>query len=150
MAPRPRHHEPVDCGALLRAVRHSRLLSQRDLALLAGVRHSTIDRIEAGRTRSPSMALMDRILRATGHALVVVDHHGRLLELDEQRERLFDRSGRRLPAHLPYFKVKWTSSWWGWSRIAWLPSDPAVPTWSYYRLVPSAMNCPEHIWMDAT
>jgi transcriptional regulator with XRE-family HTH domain len=140
-----------DAGLLLRAVRRARGLSQRDLAELAGVRRSTIDRIESGQTRAPSLTLVERILRSSGHALVIADHHGRLLELDEEHERLTDHAGRHLPAHLPYFRVEWSRTyWWGWTRVAWSPSDPTVPEWSYYRPGRLRDYFPEHWWLDAT
>jgi transcriptional regulator with XRE-family HTH domain len=119
---------------LLRAVRRARMLSQRELAALAEVRPSTVDRIESGRTPTPSLALVERILRAAGHALVIADEHGRLLELDDERLRLFDRAYRRFPAHLPAQRIQgYPYEWWGWSRIAWQLNDPKVPTWTFYK-----------------
>jgi transcriptional regulator with XRE-family HTH domain len=115
-------------------VRRWRGISQRELADFAGVRRSTISRIESGQTARPSLELMDRIVRAGGFALVIADVHDRLLELDDHRGRLRDRGGRRYPAHLELFKVRWGGPpWWGWSRIAWLETDQACPEWSFYR-----------------
>jgi transcriptional regulator with XRE-family HTH domain len=123
----------VDPAILLRAVRRARVLSQRELAQTAGVSASTIDRIESGQTRRPSLRLVEDILAATGYRLVVVDHFGRLFEVDEVHARLRDRSDRRFPAHLEAWPLTALDPWWGWSRIAWGPEYPNVPSWVYYR-----------------
>jgi len=141
----------MDAGALLRAIRRSKGIGQRELARRAGVRPSTIDRIESGRTAAPSLRLVDRIVHASGYALVVADDLGRLLDLTDDRLRLRDRGGRRYPAHLPIYSLKgphWPY-WWGWSRIAWTHEDPAVPTWSYFRR-PSRRWNEYWLWIDAT
>jgi len=135
---------------LLRAVRRVRIVSQRELADLAGVRRSTISRIESGETRRPSFELIDRIVRAAGFALVIATVHDQLLELDDELCRLRDRGGRRYPAHLPMFKVKFGGyPWWGWSRIAWSETDQAAPVWSFYRRPTNYRPYP-YYWFDAT
>jgi transcriptional regulator with XRE-family HTH domain len=140
----------VNTGHLLRAVRARRIISQRELAALAGVQRSTVSRIESGQTRNPTLALMDHLVRSAGFALVVVDQFGRLLALDEERSRLRDRGDRLYPAHFSLFQVKWAGPpWWGWSRIAWLENEPAVPKWSFYRRPTGDRPFP-YWWLDAT
>jgi transcriptional regulator with XRE-family HTH domain len=121
-------------GALLRAVRHVRRLSQRELAENAEVQRSVIARIEAG-TSMPRLDTFARLLDAAGHSLMIVNRDGTILEIDLERERLSDRGYRRLPAHLDV--VPMTSKgptgmeplwWWGWFRIAWGPEFPTVPS----------------------
>jgi transcriptional regulator with XRE-family HTH domain len=141
----------MDAGALFRAIRRARGIGQRELAKRAGVRPSTIDRIESGRTAAPSLRLVADIVRANGFALVVADDRGQLLDLDDDRFRYRDRGGRRYPAHLPIYSMngpQWPY-WWGWSRIAWTHADPAVPTWSFYRR-PSRRWTEFWLWIDAT
>jgi transcriptional regulator with XRE-family HTH domain len=53
---------------ILRDARRAAGLSQRQLAALAGVPHSTVARIEALLT-SPRVDTLERLLRAAGHAL---------------------------------------------------------------------------------
>src|ERR1700760_4179219 len=88
-------------ATLLRSVRWARQLSQRELAEVAGVPLSTIERIESGQTSNPGLRTIERILSSTGYQLAIANQHGRLLNLDEDRFRHHDRSGRHLPAHLP-------------------------------------------------
>jgi transcriptional regulator with XRE-family HTH domain len=61
-------------GDLLRAVRRSRRLSQRELAEVAGVRSTTVDRIESGCSNRPSLAVIEQILNATGYQLAVINN----------------------------------------------------------------------------
>jgi transcriptional regulator with XRE-family HTH domain len=137
----------MDPATLFRAVRRARRLSQRELAAVVTVPPSTIDRVESGRTRLPSLRLIEDVLAATGYRLVVVDHFGRPFELDEPHERLRDRGQRQFPAHLDARPLTFVDPWWGWSRIAFGPWYPNVPPWTYDRRSP---NRHDVLWEDAT
>jgi transcriptional regulator with XRE-family HTH domain len=123
----------VATGRWLRAARRDRRQSQRELAALANVPLSTVARIEAGKT-VPRLDTFVLLLAALGFELAIVDRHGRLLELDDEHDRLRDRAGRRFPAHLiagktPSYADCFTGegrTWWGWERIAW-PYGPGTP-----------------------
>nr|WP_200961335.1 helix-turn-helix transcriptional regulator [Phycicoccus sp. Soil802] len=82
---------------LARARRHARM-SQRELAVAVGVAPSTVAAIESG-ARHPSVELLDRLLRASGLRLAVVDADGvELAPFPDEAVR--DNAGRRFPAHL--------------------------------------------------
>lgn len=120
-------------ATLLRAVRKARRLSQRELASLAGVRPSTVDRIESGQSTAPSLAVIEKILHACGYRLAITGHEGRPFELDEPHGRLLDRGGRNYPAHLDLIRMDgMRTPWWGWLRIAFYERDPHVPEWIYH------------------
>jgi hypothetical protein len=70
---------------------------------------------------------------------------GRPLEVDRERERLVDRTGRHFPPHWGAGDVD--DRWWGWSRIAWWEGDPAVPNKTYWKRGRSHGFTP---WEDAT
>jgi transcriptional regulator with XRE-family HTH domain len=113
----------MDVARLIRAARRARKVSQRELAELAGLPRATIGRIEAGRVE-PRLRTVVELLAALGYELVIADRHNRMLELDDEHDRLRDRGGRRFPAHLKAFKTPDyfdinRSDWWGWDRISW-------------------------------
>ncbi len=122
---------------------------------------STIDRIEAGVT-SPKIDTFDKVLAAVGYELIVQRRGGRRqLVLQTDRDGLRDRSGRHFPAHLPLMKPNYWGdglNWWGWHRIAWWNTDPAVPEYSYWhprrgharRNARTDLPPPAHPWDDAT
>lgn len=129
--------EDADAATLVRLIRTHRRLSQRELAAMAGVPHSTVDRIESG-TSEPRFSTLRLLLAVTGHRLMVLDHRGRPIAPDPQLQLLHDRGGRQFPAHLPYGKVRDPASplhwgWWGWFRIAWSAEHDWVPESSYWR-----------------
>jgi transcriptional regulator with XRE-family HTH domain len=145
---------------VLRAARGMRGLSQRQLADISGVPRTTVERIEAGRV-SPGVNTLDNLLGAIGFELFARTKLGRRLPLDEQREQLRDRGGRHFPAHLPLEEMTTFgegSSWWGWFRIAWWITDPAVPEYTYWRrrrrdlplVGEERFNAPGYVWEDAT
>lgn len=72
--------------ASLRTLRRRRLLSQRDLAHLAGVTPSTIYLIESGRT-GPRLAVMRKICEALGVGPLEVDEFRATLEATEATRR---------------------------------------------------------------
>ena len=61
----------LDAAATLRGARARAGLSQRALASRAGTAASTVAKIETGRM-SPTVALLDHLVRAAGFELVVV------------------------------------------------------------------------------
>jgi transcriptional regulator with XRE-family HTH domain len=146
----------MDCGRLIRAARRTRKVSQRELAGLAGLPGSTVNRVEAGRVE-PKVSTLVQLLGALGYELVITDRHNRLLELDDEHDKLRDRAGRRFPAHLrafktpSYFDVN-ARDWWGWERIAW-PFGPGQPPeytyWQRPRRRPITWADPP-AWEDAT
>jgi transcriptional regulator with XRE-family HTH domain len=128
----------IDMGRLLRAARRARAVSQRELATLAEVPRSTIDRIEAGRVR-PGIETVAHLLSALDFYFTVTDRAGRILTADDDHDRLRDTAGRRFPAHLvwaktPSFRHEEVHRWWGWWRIAW-PFGVGVrpPEYTYWR-----------------
>jgi transcriptional regulator with XRE-family HTH domain len=125
----------MNVDGIVRAVRRMRRLSQRELAELAKLPTSTIDRLESGYTRDPRLGTLEAIFSATGYSLVVVNQFGRVLSTDDAHDRLRDRAWRRFPAHLEIEPVigELRDGWWGWRRIAWVHDDPRVPEYSYTR-----------------
>jgi transcriptional regulator with XRE-family HTH domain len=117
---------------MVRAARRSRRVSQRELAEMARVPRSTVDRAEAGQV-VPRLPTFMALLGALGYELVAVDRAGTRLELDDEHDALRDGAGRRFPAHLEadrtpgYFEQgRLMRRWWGWERIAW-PAGPGQP-----------------------
>ena len=92
---------------LLSQARRRAGLTQRELAGRAGVAQPAIARIERGRV-SPSVATLDRLLRATGHIVEVAPLEGAgvdrtliraaLTRTAEERVASAGESGRRLLA----------------------------------------------------
>jgi transcriptional regulator with XRE-family HTH domain len=121
---------------LIRAARRTQRMSQRELAAIASVPHSTIGRIEAGSV-DPRVGTFVRVLRVLGYQVVVTDPLGGLLEPVAEEDEPHDRAGRRLPAHLKIYKTPGyfdcDRGWWGWERIAW-PFGPGEPPEYTYRL----------------
>ncbi len=72
---------------LLRASRRRAHLTQRDLALRAGVPQATIGRIEAGHV-SPRADTVERLLRAAGYELSVEPRLGEGIDRSLIRDRL--------------------------------------------------------------
>jgi transcriptional regulator with XRE-family HTH domain len=119
----------MDAGRIVRAARRARRVSQRELAVLADVPRSTVERIEAG--RPPTLGTVACLLQALGFELAAVDEHGQVLAVDDEHDRLRDAAGRRFPAHLrwartPDYVDVSGPDWWGWHRIAW-PFGPGKP-----------------------
>ena len=115
----------MDPARTIRAARRARKVSQRELATLAGVPRSTVERAEAGRV-VPGVVTTARLLAALGYRLVAADGHGRVLELDDDHDRLRDAAGRRFPAHLRWGRTRDYFDpfgpglgWWGWHRVSW-------------------------------
>jgi transcriptional regulator with XRE-family HTH domain len=112
----------------LRRARRIADLSQRELAQAAGMPQSTVARIEAERM-TPRVDCLDRLLRATGCQLAVVDGDGwPLAPMGE--DRYLDQAGRRFPAHLDLRKGG-NGIWWG-RRDRWLEDRP-VPAVTFDR-----------------
>jgi transcriptional regulator with XRE-family HTH domain len=135
----------------VRAVRRYRQLSTRELAELAGIPKTTINRIEAQRS-VPRLDTFLALLRATGHELAILDSYGWPLVLDLEHDRLRDRRKRHFPAHLPWLKTPECTSinfrdWWGWDRIAWGLVGEVPPEYTFWRRRRLRPAIP---WEDAT
>ncbi|HEU4424385.1 MAG TPA: helix-turn-helix transcriptional regulator [Pilimelia sp.] len=125
--------EVVDLAAALRALRRRADLSQRELAVRAGVPQATIARIESGRAVSPAFRTVERLVRAAGGVLALRVDGDDLPP--NPHEALRDRGGRHYPAHLDVREVTSPEQWWGawWTltmaRSHW-PLD-TVPDFTY-------------------
>ena len=73
-------------GALVRAVRIDARLTQRELAAVAGVPTSTVNRIETG-SMNPTVAMVDRLVSAAGRRLRMKADRGPMTR-EEQRSWL--------------------------------------------------------------
>ncbi|MEU9507661.1 helix-turn-helix transcriptional regulator [Micromonospora sp. NPDC048170] len=102
---------PWPAAGIVRAVRRHASLSQRELARWAGVNHSTVGRIEAGRL-VPSILLLRRILGVAGFRLAVVDEFGRVLKPMRDWQDTRDGAGRRYPSHLDTILDPEPGEWW--------------------------------------
>jgi transcriptional regulator with XRE-family HTH domain len=95
--------------ALIRTLRRSADLSQRQLAERCGLPQQAIATMES----KPELARVqrfDQIVRALGFHLVIVDDEGAVLVPDAEVS-IRDRGGRRYPAHLDVRDA--TDGWWG-------------------------------------
>lgn len=102
----------LDVSGVVRRLRRTNDLSQRDLACLVGIDQSQIARIEASH-RAIDVQLFAQILEVGGMRLTIVDSHGVEIAPVGQ-DVLRDNAGRRMPAHLdvldpgelPYFALR--------------------------------------------
>ncbi|HZC70347.1 MAG TPA: helix-turn-helix transcriptional regulator [Jatrophihabitans sp.] len=141
----------MDVPALLRAARRLRRLSQRQLAELAGVPRSTVDRIEAGAS-DPRISTLEALLGAIGIELAA-HVGGQLLTIDQEREQLVDFAGRHLPPHWEVEAVIPRDGWWGWWRKqprirAFPPSHTYWRRWN--RQGTADAEALAYLWQDAT
>jgi transcriptional regulator with XRE-family HTH domain len=121
----------MDAGKWIRAARRSRILSQRELAEFTGVPLSTIARAESG-AHTPRLTTFADLMESLGYDLLLVDWRGRVLEVDEDRERMREPSGRRFPAHLRAGRTPaFPDGWWGYYSVAWDTKD--APAYTYWR-----------------
>jgi hypothetical protein len=70
-----------------------------------------IGRIESG-DATPSLGLFQRILRATGLFLAVVDEEGHVIQPMRDRDDLRDGANRRYPSHLDTILDPQPGEWW--------------------------------------
>jgi transcriptional regulator with XRE-family HTH domain len=77
----------MKAAPLLRQARRSTGLTQRELALRAGVPQATVGRIEAGRVE-PRFDTLDGLLRATGQELGIGPRPGTGVDRSQIRELL--------------------------------------------------------------
>ncbi|MEJ8278404.1 helix-turn-helix domain-containing protein [Pseudonocardia spirodelae] len=103
-----------DLSGVVRRVRRSADLSQRELAARTGLAPSTIARIES-RSLAPALGTLAAILAVAGLRLVVVDAQGRRVPPmeDPPGDDLRDGAGRRFPAHLDVIVDPLPGEWWG-------------------------------------
>jgi transcriptional regulator with XRE-family HTH domain len=83
---------------MLRRIRRTADVSQRELAAMLGVAQSTVGRWEAGET-SPDLETAARLARIAGLRLALVDVDDRVVA-PMAEDAVRDRGGRRFPAHL--------------------------------------------------
>jgi transcriptional regulator with XRE-family HTH domain len=98
-------------SGLVRRVRRTADLSQRELAKQAEVAPSAVAAIETG-TMTPRIDTLQRILNAAGYRLTVVDSAGRLVIPLVVWDGVCDGAGRRYPAHLDTILDPEYEDWW--------------------------------------
>jgi transcriptional regulator with XRE-family HTH domain len=98
-------------SGIVRRVRRTADLSQRELAKHAKVSPATVGAIEAG-SALPSLPVLQRILHAANYQVVVVDQAGRLVVPLEVWQDVADLAGRRFPAHLDTILDPEFGEWW--------------------------------------
>lgn len=101
----------VPLAGMVRRVRRTADLSQRELAERAGVSPALIGAVESGK-RTPSLAALQRILHAADYRLVVVDREGHLVIPMEIWPGITDLAGRLFPAHLDTILDPVFGEWW--------------------------------------
>ncbi|MFI6821530.1 helix-turn-helix domain-containing protein [Micromonospora sp. NPDC050187] len=127
----------VELGAVLRALRRRADLSQRELAVRAGVPKSTVARIESGGTAEPRFRTVERLVHAAGGEVAVGVAGGERPEAVPAvpHDGWRDGADRRYPAHLDVREVRtlrdWPGAWWAdWYNLPpgrWpLPVPPAT------------------------
>lgn len=109
-------HEEVILGGyrlseILRRVRRTADMSQRELAKYARVGKSTVAAIEAA-TISPAIGTLQRLLNAANYQLVVVDATGWLVLPLQVWQGITDGAGNRYPAHLDVVLDPEYGQWW--------------------------------------
>jgi transcriptional regulator with XRE-family HTH domain len=113
---RMRQHTTTGIGeysmsGIVRRVRRTADLSQRELAEATGLSTSLIGAIETG-DRAPSLRTLSRILAAASYRLVVIDDAGRLVLPLEVWQDTTDGAGRRYPPHLDTILDPKFGEWW--------------------------------------
>ena len=98
-------------SGIVRRVRRTADMSQRELADAVGLSVASIGAIETGR-RTPSLPALSRILGAARYRLAVVDDRGRLVLPLEVWQDTEDGAGRRYPAHLDTILDPEFGDWW--------------------------------------
>ncbi|WP_375503409.1 multiprotein-bridging factor 1 family protein [uncultured Jatrophihabitans sp.] len=96
---------------IIRRVRRTADLSQRELAKHAGVSNALVGSIEAG-SATPSLSVLQRLLNTAGYRLVVVDVDGHLVLPLQIWQDVGDLAGRRFPAHLDTILDPVFGEWW--------------------------------------
>ncbi len=96
---------------VMRRVRRTADLSQRELAKHAGVSNALVGSIESGKV-APSLAVLQRLLNTAGYRLVVVDVDGHLVVPLQVWQDVQDLAGRRFPAHLDTILDPVFGEWW--------------------------------------
>jgi transcriptional regulator with XRE-family HTH domain len=150
------HARPIDVPATLRAARRHRRLSQRELAEIAGVPRSTVDRIESGDS-DPRVGTFAKLLAAIGVELVPCIGGARIVP-SQIHEEYRDILGRHLPPHWEIRGVTWLDNWWGWWRkhpnVKSFPPTftywkPRPPGWGQWGWLTETMELAAR-WQDAT
>lgn len=123
----------TDLGTVIRGLRRSADLSQRQLATRSGVPQTTIARIESGATRDPAWHTVERLVHTLGARVSVTREREQPPLPEVPHDDWRDAAGRRYPAHLDAVEVthpgQWSGAWWVSSVMpsAWPLEDvPAV------------------------
>jgi hypothetical protein len=96
----------------VRAARALADLSQRELAIRAGLPHHVVAKAEAAPRYAEVVSQFASLLEAAGLHLIVVDEEGREVAPESlQQAQRVDRGRRRFPAHLDVREGK--DDWWG-------------------------------------
>ncbi len=95
-----------DLSGVIRRVRRTAKMSQRQLAHVLGVSQSAVAKWETGRT-APSTRMLTRILDVASLGLVVVRDDGERVQ-PMKAVAATDAAGRRYPAHT----FVWPEGWW--------------------------------------
>jgi len=98
-------------SGMVRRVRRTADMSQRELADATGLSAALIGAIETG-DRTPSLRALQRILGAAGFHLEVVDRGGHVVLPLEVWQDTEDGAGRRYPAHLDTILDPVFGEWW--------------------------------------
>jgi transcriptional regulator with XRE-family HTH domain len=101
----------VPIPGLIRKVRRTADLSQRELAGKAGLSQSTVARVESG-TLVPSLDVLQRLLACADFELVAVDQDRRLVLPMRDAEWTRDGAERRYPSHLDTILNPPPGNWW--------------------------------------
>lgn len=104
---------PLDVPGLLRWIRRELDLSQRDLAQMIGVSHSTIGRLETGAQRM-SLDLFEIVLDLMGWSLrdALAGEAQPAMSSMTVEDEVRDNGGRLYPAHLDVHLPCETPHWW--------------------------------------
>ena len=100
-----------DLPGLIRRVRRTADMSQRELAKWAGISPAAIAKYEKGRL-TPSLPTFQRVLNAANYLLVVTDVDGHIVAPLEVWQDVSDLARRRFPPHLDTILDPVMGDWW--------------------------------------
>jgi HTH-type transcriptional regulator/antitoxin HipB len=118
---------PFDTAGLVRRVRRTADISQRELAERCGLSKAAVGRMEAGGPIATHVLV--RVLAEAGLCLQVVDGSGRAVD-PMRPDPVRDRAGRFLPAHLDPRPITF---WWNRAPFRQRDHDRGPPNARYGR-----------------